>query len=80
MDISASLSKGRSVILESQEGIHQGDTLGPALLSCAIHRMLLDIQNRHPAVAILAYLDDVLFCGPTDSSQLAFEDLQHSFS
>ena len=41
--------------------VHQGDPLGPALLSCAIHRVLLDIQDRHPAMVILAYLDDVLF-------------------
>ena len=54
--------KGRSVILQSQEGVNQGDPLGPALFSCAIHRVLLDIQDCHPAVVILTYLDDVLFC------------------
>ena len=37
------LQQNGPVILTSQEGIHQGDPLGPVLFSIAIHQALLDL-------------------------------------
>ena len=47
------------VILSSQEGIHQGDPLGPVLFSLGIQQTLVDLQSNFQAIRLLAYLDDV---------------------
>lgn len=52
------------VILQSQEGVHQGDPLGPALFALVIHPILNDVQAKNLNVVTLAYLDDVMFIGP----------------
>ena len=56
------ISRGNStVILSSQEGVHQGDPLGPVLFSIAIHSVLLDLQSAHRDFVVLAYLDDIFY-------------------
>ena len=58
------LKKTKPVDLNSEQGIHQGDPLGPALFSTAIHPILLNIQNKNPKMRVVAYLDDVFLLGP----------------
>ena len=48
-------------ILRSEEGIHQGDPLGPMLFSVALHPFLLGLQKNHSSTRVLAYLDDMFF-------------------
>ena len=75
------ISRGNStVILSSQEGVHQGDPLGPVLFSIAIHPVLLDLQSAHRDVVVLAYLDDIFVLGPPSKAMLAFDDLKSAFS
>ncbi|MCI0557937.1 MAG: reverse transcriptase domain-containing protein [Nitrososphaera sp.] len=47
-------------IIWAEEGVHQGDPLGPLLLSLTIHPLL---QNSSFELA-LGYLDDVTLAGP----------------
>ena len=70
----------RVSILSSEEGIHQGDPLGPALFSIAIQSSLLEVQRANPNVTCLAYLDDVFILGPVDAVVAASADLRSSFS
>ena len=39
-------------VVFAEEGVHQGDPLGPALFSCAIQKSLLDIQDHHPVIVV----------------------------
>lgn len=65
-----------SVILESQEGVHQGDPLGLALFSIVIHKILSDLLQRHSTVVVLAYLDDAFICGPSVLCMEAYQYLK----
>ena len=73
------LQQNGPVILSSQEGIHQGDPLGPVLFSIAVHQALLDLQTDNPGVQVLAYLDDVFLVGPSSSVLSAFDQLKPAF-
>ena len=53
--------------------MQQGDPLGPALFSISIQSLLQSLQEKHPHIHVLAYLDDV-FLIP------ALEDMKASFS
>ena len=55
------------VILSSEEGIHQGDPLGPVLFATAIQELLTKLQNDHPCVVVSTYLDDVFLVAPSDN-------------
>ena len=46
-------------IIESQEGVQQGDPLGPALFSLAIHPIICKAQEKSTTTTVLAYLDDI---------------------
>ena len=73
-------TKGHStVILQSQEGVHQGDPLGPSLFSITIQPLLSKVQMQHPRVQTLAYLDDVFLIGSPEETVNAFQDLQCQF-
>ena len=52
------------VILSSEEGVHQGDPLGPFLFAVGIHDLVSRVQAEHPEAVVLAYLDDVFIIGP----------------
>ena len=67
------------VLLLSQQGVHQGDPLGPALFLLVIHTILNDVQAENLEVVILAYLDDVMILGPPLDVLNAFYDLKSSF-
>ena len=69
-----------TVIIPSEEGVHQGDTLGPVLFATAIYPVLTKIQKSHSQVRVLAYLDDVILLGWAKSVMAAFHDLKESFS
>ena len=66
------------VIIASEEGIHQGDPLGPVIFATAIQSVLTNVQNSHPSVRVLAYLDEVFLLGEADVLA-AFCDLKKSF-
>ena len=68
------------VILSSQQGVHQGDPLGPVLFSVTIHPILNDLQLRNRDVVVLAYLDDIFILGPSDDTLSAFNDLKSSLT
>ncbi len=70
---------GSPVIIQSEEGIHQGDPLGPALFSTAIHPILSDLQNSNPSIRVLAYLDDVFMVGLPQDVLSALDDLRPAF-
>ena len=67
------------VILSSEEGIHQGNPLGPVMFATAIQELLTKLQNDHPCVVVLAYLDDVFLVGPYGNVLAVFEDLKPMF-
>ena len=54
-------------IIESQEGVHQGDPLRPALL--VIHPIICKAQETYAATTVLAYLDDIFIVGPGDQAE-----------
>ena len=47
----------------SNEGVRQGDPLGPPLFALAIHPILLQLDQEFPQLSIYAYLDDVTVTG-----------------
>lgn len=67
-------------VLSSQEGIHQGDPLGPILFSLALHPILLDLQSKHTTIQVLAYLDDMFLIGPLEDVLSALDDAQSNLS
>ena len=69
-----------SLILESQDRVHQGDPLGPALFAIAINKILSKLQRHHSTVVILAYLDDVFICGPSLPCLAVFQDFKVSLA
>ena len=75
------ICQGNSTVsLSLQEGVHQGDPLGPALFSTAIHPVLLKVQSNHDDVTVLAYLDNIIILGLPYKIMSAFEDLKPSLS
>ena len=65
-------------LLQSQEGIHQGDPLGPMLFSVVLHPFLVDLQESHPSTRVMAYLDDMFFIGPLDDVLSCLNDVESS--
>ena len=41
------LNGEETVVLESQQGVHQGDPLGQALFSIGMQPILVNLQNSH---------------------------------
>ena len=66
--------------LLSQQGVHQGDPLEPALFSIAIQPILAKVQELHSATQLLAYLDDVFVIGSHADVLLALDALKASLS
>ena len=74
------LQGSSSIVIPSQEGVHQGDPLGPVLFATTIHPILSEMQNNIPEATLLAYLDDVFLLGSPDKVLAAFNMLKKSFS
>ena len=66
-----------TVIIPSEEGVHQEDPLGPVPFATAIHPVLTKIQNP-TQVRLLTYLDDVFLLGWAKSVLAAFHDLNET--
>ena len=69
-------SESNPVVLQSQQGVHQGDPLGPALFATGIQDILVNTQVDHVDVTFLAYLDDVFIFGPPTKCLDAFNDFK----
>ena len=67
-------------IINSEEGVHQEDPLGPVLFATAIQPILSKLQGDWPEVCFLAYLDDVFLLGCPNKVLLAFDSLKSAFS
>ena len=65
-------------LLQSQEGFHKGDPLGPMLFSVALHPFLVDLQESRPSTRVMAYLDDMFFIGPLDDVLSRLNDVESS--
>ena len=63
-------------IIESQEGVHQGDPLGPALFSLVIQPIICKAQEMHSATTVLAYLDDIFVVGPSAQAENLLVELK----
>ena len=73
--------KGQEVhIIPSEEGVQQGDPLGPTLFATALHPVINEIQESHQETTVLAYLDDVYITGPVDCVLSALTDFKSSLS
>ena len=71
--------KGKDIVkLQSEEGVHQGDPLGPVLFSIALQPIIASVQDRHQDTTMLAYLDDVYVVGLPESSISVFDDVKGS--
>ena len=73
------LEGGTPVIISSEEGIHQGNPLGPALFAAAIHTNMRDLQQNSQELPIPAYLDDMFLLGPPDKTIESFQALKRMF-
>ena len=60
----------------SESGVRQGDPLGPLYFSIGLHPVLLEVQDDFPDVQILAYLDDIVICGPRTEALAALASLR----
>ena len=63
-------------IIESQEGVHQGDPLGPALFSLVIQPIICKAQEMHSATTVLAYLYDIFVVGPSAQAENLLVELK----
>jgi hypothetical protein len=60
------------LLASSQEGVRQGDPLGPALFAVGMQGLLEQLKTEFPQVNLFAYLDDVTAAGePEDLLALA---------
>ena len=67
-----------TIIIPSQEGVHQGDPLGPTLFAMTIHPVIKSIQEKHRDLTVLAYLDDIFVVGRAEQAVFLLSDLKSS--
>ena len=68
------------IVISSEEGVHQGDSLGRALFAITIQPVLLNLEKDHLQIHVLAYLDDVFLLGNATDVLCAFHNLKRAFS
>ena len=69
------------IIIPSEVDVHQGNPLGIALFSLAIHPIFFSkLQFSDSDVTALAYLDDVFLLGPPRKLISSFNSLKQSFT
>ena len=67
-----------TIIIPSQEDVHQGDPLGPTLFATTIHPVIKSIQEKHRDLTVLAYLDDIFVVGRAEQAMFLLSDLKSS--
>ena len=71
---------GKSVsVIPSEEGVHQGDPLGPFLFALSTHPVNNRLQKKHNNLTILAYLDDIFVVGYSQQYESVLTDLRKEF-
>ncbi len=71
-------SKSVSVI-PSEEGVYQGDPLGPFLFALSVHPVINKLQEKHSNLTILAYLDVIFVVGYSQQYESVLTDLRKEF-
>ena len=66
------------VIVKSEEGVHQGNPLGPFLFSAALQPILESLQENHNNLTVLTYLGDLFVVVEFVRMQPFVSDLQSS--
>ena len=74
------LNGEETAVLESQQGVHQEDPLGPALFSIGMQPILINLQNSHLDISVLAYLNDMFLLGPAGKVLSGFAVMTSSLS
>ena len=69
-----------AVLISSEEGVHQGDPIGPVLFAVTIHPALQSMQEKYESLTFLAYLDDIFVIGPSEEAVNALSDLKSSLA
>ena len=64
-----------STVLSSQQGVHQGDPLGPFYFCVAINACVQQFQDNHRDIVVSAYFDDINLMGIPHSVGKALPDL-----
>ena len=65
-----------TIIVPSQEGVHQGDPLGQTLFAMTIHPVIKSVQEKHRDLTVLAYPDDNFAVGCVEQAMLLLSDLK----
>ena len=67
---------GKYTSIQSEEGVQQGDPLGPFLFSLGLHSVVTKISERHPKVLIPCFLDDSTIIGSKQEVVSAYLDMK----
>jgi hypothetical protein len=67
-------------VLRSQSGVRQGDPCGPLFFALTIQPVLRSVQDNHPHVRVIAYLDDIVMQGPAAAVAPAYQFLSDQLS
>ena len=66
--------------LWSRSGVRQGDPCGPLFFALTIQPVLQSLQDNHPSVRVVAYLDDIVLQGPATALAPAYQFLRDGLS
>ena len=64
-------------VIPSEEGVYQGDPLGPFLFALSMHSVINRLQKKHSNLTILAYLDDIFVVGYSQQYESVLTDLRN---